>query len=321
MVTFNCELSDPENNRSQILLHACPSLTYVGNDRDFTYIHQSGSVSQLDYFYCSSIIKPTSNTTVLLDYSISDHMPICNSFQVKPLPQTSPTNYPPEWLFSLNWEAANIDSYQSSCDYILSKIRIPFALLCCPNMTVESEKTILLNIYCSEITHAIHTAEKTAVPVRNIRHGTEVHNWRNNSYLLAACDSAKFSLHLWVDCGKPRSGVVIAVRVYTKRKFTKAIAQHKANEIARTSEIVDNSPLALWHFRSKNKSSSGPPCMPEKDWCDYFRDQFSAPNSYLDNTFCQALDKEFQFAVKDIGVLVTPSLMRSKIDKVKKKEI
>ncbi|KAK2714540.1 hypothetical protein QYM36_008936 [Artemia franciscana] len=29
-------------------------------------------------------------------------------------------------------------------------------------MTIDSEKTILLNIYCSEITHAIHTAEKTA---------------------------------------------------------------------------------------------------------------------------------------------------------------
>ena len=38
---LNCELSDAENNRSQILLLACPSLTYVGNDRDFTYIHQS----------------------------------------------------------------------------------------------------------------------------------------------------------------------------------------------------------------------------------------------------------------------------------------
>ena len=60
--------------------------------------------------------------------------------------------------------------------------------------------------------------------------------------------------------------------------------------------------------------------MPEKDWCDYFRDQFSAPNSYLDNTFCQALDKELHFAVKDIGVLVTASLMRSKIVRLKKKK-
>ena len=67
---FDCELSDPENNRSFILLHACPSLTYVGNDHDFTYIHQYGSVSQLDYFYCSSMIKPSSATLVLRDYSI-----------------------------------------------------------------------------------------------------------------------------------------------------------------------------------------------------------------------------------------------------------
>ena len=165
---FDCELSDPENNRSQILLHACSSLTYVGNDRDFTYIHQSGSVSQLDYFYCSSMIKPTSNTTVLLDYSISDHMPICNSFQIKPLQQTSPTNSPPKWLFSLNWEAANIDSYQSSCDYILLKIRIPFALLAYPNMTIDSEKTILININCSDIMHAICSSCQQNSP----RHGS-----------------------------------------------------------------------------------------------------------------------------------------------------
>ena len=132
-------------------------------------------------------------------------------------------------------------------------------------MTVDSEKTILLNIYCSEITHAIHTAEKTAVLVRKIRHGTEVRNWRNSPNLLAACDSVIFWLQLWADCGNLRYGVVNAVRIYTKRRFSKAIAQHKANKIARTSEIVDDSPLALWHLQSKNKSSNGQPCMPEKD--------------------------------------------------------
>jgi len=139
--------------------------------------------------------------------------------------------------------------------------------------------------------------------------------------VLAACDSPKFWLQLWADYGKLRSGVVNAVRIYTKCKFSKAIAQHKANEIARSSEIVDNSPPAVWRLRAKNKSSNDPPCMPEKDCCDYFRDQFSAPNSYLENTFCQALDKELQFAVKDIGFQVTSSLMRSKIGNIKKKEI
>ena len=154
-------------------------------------------------------------------------------------------------------------------------------------MTVDSEKTILLNIYCSEITYAIHTAEKAAVPVRKVRHGMEVRNWRNNPNLLAACDPAKFWLQLWTDCRKPRSGVVNAARVHTKRKFSKFIAQHKANEIGGTSMIVDNLPPALWRLRAKKKSSNGPPCMPEKDWCDYFREQFSAHNSYLDNTFAR----------------------------------
>ena len=40
-------------------------------------------------------------------------------------------------------------------------------------MTVDSEKTILINICGSEITHAIHLAEKTAVPFSKICHGTE----------------------------------------------------------------------------------------------------------------------------------------------------
>ena len=78
-----------------------------------------------------------------------------------------------------------------------------------------SKKKILLSIYCSEITHAIHTAEKTAVLVHEIRHGTEVRNWRNNPNLLAACNSAKFWLHLWVDYGKPRSRVVSTLFVFT----------------------------------------------------------------------------------------------------------
>ena len=125
-------------------------------------------------------------------------------------------------------------------------------------MTVDSEKTILLNIYCSEIMHAIHTADKAAVPVHKIRHGMAVRNWWNNPNLLATCDSAKLWLQLWADCGKPHSGVVKAVRIYTKSKLYKVFAQHKANEIARSSEIVDYSPPALWRLRVKNKPSNGP---------------------------------------------------------------
>jgi len=59
-------------------------------------------------------------------------------------------------------------------DDILSKIKVPFQLLHINLDILQSEKRILLNIYCSEITHALRCVEALDVPRRRVRAALEV---------------------------------------------------------------------------------------------------------------------------------------------------
>jgi len=47
---FNCNVAESSNARSELLLPALPGFQVVGNDHDFTYLHNSGSTSSIDFF-------------------------------------------------------------------------------------------------------------------------------------------------------------------------------------------------------------------------------------------------------------------------------
>jgi len=62
-----------------ILASMCPQLIAIKNDIDFTYIHNSGHTSALDFILCSDNVKRPSKTMVIANFQSSDHLPIRNS--------------------------------------------------------------------------------------------------------------------------------------------------------------------------------------------------------------------------------------------------
>ena len=62
--------------------------------------------------------------------------------------------------------------HQHTCDEILRKLRVPYLLL-----LYGVQDSVALNMYCEKICQAIKTAEKLAVPGRNIRSDPQKPGW------------------------------------------------------------------------------------------------------------------------------------------------
>ena len=57
-------------------------------------------------------------------------------------------------------------SFQLTCDELASKICVPLDLLMIGSKKYPAESRIRLNIYCSELVHALCLAEQSDVPSR-----------------------------------------------------------------------------------------------------------------------------------------------------------
>ena len=117
----------------------------------------------------------------------------------------------------------------SECDTLLNKIKGPFHLLSseCRSYISECEIEIQLTSYFADINHALRCAEKCAILSRHVHKKKEVSDWSKNPSLVAGCDSAKLWLRIWNKSDKPRSRIVSELRLRAKRKFTRAIRDHR----------------------------------------------------------------------------------------------
>ena len=321
---MNSNLSDANDPRGQILLDACPSLRVLRNRVDFTYVHNSGSTSSLDFLLCSPDLRTHGDCEVDIGFCVSDHLPVANTFIINDLLNNAPNDAPKEkkWFQKTEWQKANLAMFRSVCDGILEKIKVPFQLLLQSSPIACDEKQILLNIYCSEITHALRCAEKTAVPIRKVRIGSEVPGWSENPALVNACRQAKMWYSVWIDSGRPKHGVVNSVRLYTKRQFSKCLALHRYRVIDENSESLRVDPNKIWKFIKKNRSAKAPSnesAPSESEWNSYFASKFAAPDPELECKFERDLDLCLESLEPDLGHSVSVSDVRSAILKLKKK--
>ena len=140
---MNCNLCD-NSPRTQVLVAACESLRVLENDLDYTYVHNSGSVSSLDSMLCSADVKTNGKCRVKLSICASDHLPISNVFCVTNKP-TQPDECHRKWVVKSEWGKADSALFKSVYDNILEKIKVPFQLLQQGSPGPDNEKQILPN--------------------------------------------------------------------------------------------------------------------------------------------------------------------------------
>ena len=112
-------------------------------------------------------------------------------------------------------------SFSKVCDEMLSKIKVPFSLLCDLAMLQQSEKNISVELtsYLAQINRAMKCADRSTVPLRSVRKKSQLEDWSKNRYLVNACNSAKLRLSIWNDFGRPRDGIVNYLMIRKKRKI------------------------------------------------------------------------------------------------------
>ena len=155
---FNCDISKSESSRSALLLSLIPNESaLVPKAGDFTYIHPTGSVSNLDHVLVSSSIFSSSLTVdVLREFFVSDHLPL--SFRISAPFYRMRANRPLKWRTIIEWSKTDLTQYQYWLDNLLSKIKIPFDLLQTSVPIPTSEIRLKLNMYSSLISACATTS-------------------------------------------------------------------------------------------------------------------------------------------------------------------
>ena len=146
---MNCNLFDDSSSRAKILNSMCPQLVVVKNAQGFTYIHNSGSTSSLDFSMCSSNVKQNSGSSLISTFENSEHMPISNIFPVQLTPPTDPSpDNDSKCHETTDWACLVIFRFWAVRDFSLEKIKVPFHLLSKKTINLGREANLTEYLLC-----------------------------------------------------------------------------------------------------------------------------------------------------------------------------
>ena len=127
-----------QSSVSDSVFECLPSYCVVPKSRKFSYVHHSGSTSDIDHIICSPGIISSSDS-VHVNEQDTDHMPISVTFRMDiNLLKTNFSREKSRWFEKINWSKANIPHYISTLTALLSTIRVPYHLL--RNVFVKKKK-------------------------------------------------------------------------------------------------------------------------------------------------------------------------------------
>jgi exonuclease III len=232
----------------------------------FTYVSDDGrNMSWIDHVLCSdNISRYFSNMQVLYGYVCSDHKPVsfcvavrCNKPQIVNRLHASCIGY----TGKLQWHKCTqnvLDNFATRCEYIMNELVLDVETRNCSTIGCHCDrhKRAIDEYYC-ELTSAIKNICAEIIPSSNVQKTDfAVPGW--NDCVEELHVQARDAFLRWVQCGRPRGGVVFECMNNTRRLFKSTLRackvrseQIRANRLAE-SLLTDHSGVDFWHEVKKS---------------------------------------------------------------------
>ena len=208
----------------------------------------------------------------------------------------------------VDWKKAtenNIREYKINLNKNLDEINVPVDVLKCDNLFCDSHKAAI-EVFHDNIVDACLDAAANSIPLKTPKKGKPgIPGW--TQFVEHKRQSSLFWHHLWIDNGRPHTGMVADIMQRTRAQYHLAVKQvkkdkqtHIANCIAKT---LDNDKNSFWKNIKKikqQKQNSIPDRMDdaigECDISDVFLQKYK--NLYTSVNFREDEMKDLQGSVK-----------------------
>ena len=172
-------------------------------DASHSYIHNSGSLSDIDHCIVSSRLI-CRKVHVDKDEPDYDHLPPSLPVTLNATTEKNLRSNSRKWISKREWNKADWPLYFSTLVSLLSTFKVPFNLLY--TGVGSPQARIQLNIYYSHIVSCLKRSEEVAVPLCRFRAQTRSWIWKNNPELKTIQNRAKLWLKMWITCSRSLRG-------------------------------------------------------------------------------------------------------------------
>ena len=191
----------------------------------------------------------------------------------------------------------NIQQYKLEMDKLLDTVMINDNVIKCDDIMCKcKEHCTYIDTFCSELIDVCITAGKTAFPQSNAGHKS-IPDW--DEVAKPVREASLFWHWIWIECGRPRNGVIADVMRsarakyhYTVRKLKKEADQRVRNKLAEC--ISNNRSRDLWS-EIKKINKTGKVTSPVIDDCH--------TDSDIANLFASKYDQLYQCVPTDLTEL------------------
>ena len=206
---------------------------------DYTFNNNIKHFPTIDHFLLSEQLYQTSVNKAYVSHdseNFSDHDPVHVLFNLSVARVNIEKRvYKPHSA----WHKANntqIYAYRSLLQAELRNIVVPYEVLLCNDVMCHSAlHTTMLSHYADQITQACLTSAKATVPVtKPCGESGRIPDWCE--FVAPLKNQSLFWHNIWIDCGKPHSGVVADIMHKTRSRCHAAVRQARRNQ----NDIVNN---------------------------------------------------------------------------------
>jgi Reverse transcriptase (RNA-dependent DNA polymerase) len=261
---------------------------FKGSTVDYTYSFNLTRFAILDHFILNEAMLDTCIDSLYVLHEVdnlSDHDALCMKINLG----LSYSLFVPHIFTSRTaWYKANeldIAKYRSLLSINLNTILIPTDALLCRDLHCDNtDHFVDLTCYCNALTDALLTAAASTIPHTSLKSNNRtIPGWTD--IVQPRRDESLFWHGIWLDCGRPREGVVASIMRRTRAAYHYSIRhvnkeEYKIRKERIASNLLSNNNRDFWseikRMRGQGSSHSNivDDCNNPGDIATLFADRF-----------------------------------------------